>query len=172
MNKILELLTNHIVLMTPKLVLGLTILFAFWVLGRLYGRIINRISRAADDERKDVWNLVRRTGKVLLILFGLITALGTMGINVTALVAGLGLTGFALGFALKDALSNILAGVLIMVYQPFRRNDCIAVGGFQGKVTAIDLRYTTIKSEGKRILIPNSALFTDKIVIMDNEEMS
>ena len=54
--------------------------------------------------------------KLSLIVFGLVTALGTAGVNVSALVAGLGLTGFALGFAFRDVLSNLLAGVLILLY--------------------------------------------------------
>ena len=56
---------------------------------------------------------------------GLVTALGTLGVDVSALVAGLGLTGFALGFAVKDTISNILAGVLLLVYRPFSKKDYV-----------------------------------------------
>ena len=56
-------------------------------------------------------------------------SLGTLGINVSALVAGLGLTGFALGFAFRDALSNVLAGVMILLYHPFHRGDCANITG-------------------------------------------
>ena len=52
---------------------------------------------------------------------GVITALGTIGVDVTGLVAGFGLTGFAVGFAMKDALANLLAGVMILLYRPFRK---------------------------------------------------
>jgi small conductance mechanosensitive channel len=70
------------------------------------------------------------------------------------------------GFALKDALSNTLAGVLILIYQPFRRGDCIIISGFDGTVDQIDLRYTTLSSEGDRILIPNSTMFTNPIKVV------
>ena len=103
--------------------------------------------------------------KIALILFGIITALGTVGINVSALVAGLGLTGFALGFALKDALSNVLAGALILSYRPFRPGERIEVSGYQGTVTDIDFRYTTLQTEDKTILLPNANLFTNAIVV-------
>jgi len=82
---------------------------------------------------------------------------------VSAIVTGLGLTGFALGFAFRDSLSNILAGVLIVMYQPFHRNDHIAVAGFEGTVDGIDLRYTTLTAEDKKLLIPNSLLLNNPI---------
>jgi small-conductance mechanosensitive channel len=101
---------------------------------------------------------------------GVITALGTAGVNVSALVAGLGLTGFALGFALRDALSNLLAGILILIYRPFKRHDRISVAGFEGIVIETDLRYTTLQGEDKRILIPNATLFTHSIVLLDRKK--
>jgi small-conductance mechanosensitive channel len=78
----------------------------------------------------------------------------------------LGLTGFALGFAFRDALSNLLAGVLILIYHPFHRTDRIAVAGFEGTVTSIDLRYTTLQDQDKIYLIPNSTLFTNPITLV------
>jgi len=91
--------------------------------------------------------------------------LGTVGVDVSALVASLGLTGFALGFALRDALSNVLAGSLILVYQPFKTGDIIKSLGYEGKVVQIDLRYTTISTEDKKVLIPNSNLFKNPVII-------
>lgn len=105
-----------------------------------------------------------------MLVFGAVTALGTAGVDVAALVAGLGLTGFALGFALKDIISNVLAGVLILIYKPFQHNDQITIKSFHGKVTRIDLRYTTLELEGKAIFIPNSMLFTDVITVQNAEE--
>ena len=78
---------------------------------------------------------------------------------------GLGLTGFALGFAFRDVLSNLLAGVLILLYRPFARGDRISVTGLEGVVTHIDLRYTNLEHEGNLMLIPNSNLFTNPITV-------
>lgn len=107
-----------------------------------------------------------RTSSITLLIFAFVTALGTLGINVSAIVAGLGLTGFALGFALKDTVSNLLSGVLILLYQPFKIGSAIKVSGYEGDVVSIDLRYTELNSEGNRILIPNSKLFTDPITVI------
>jgi small-conductance mechanosensitive channel len=78
------------------------------------------------------------------------------------------LTGFALGFALKDVLSNFIAGVLILLYRPFHLYDHITVAGLEGTVTEIDLRYTTLQKEGQKYLVPNSILFTNSIGIIES----
>jgi len=104
-----------------------------------------------------------RTVKIGLIIFDLVTALGTIGINVSALVAGLGLT----GFALKDVVSNLIAGSMILLHRPFKVHDIIGVAGHEGKVINIDLRYKTIEADGKKVLIPNSTLFTKEISILN-----
>ena len=67
-------------------------------------------------------------------------------------------------------VSNLLAGVLIIVYRPFHRGDKIAVAGCEGKVQEIDLRYTIVKGENKIYLIPNSTLFTNTISILDKKQ--
>jgi small-conductance mechanosensitive channel len=73
----------------------------------------------------------------------------------------LGLTGIALDFALKDAISNLISGVLILLYSPFEIGSRIKIAGYEGVVVTIDLRYTELDSERDKILIPNSKLFTD-----------
>ena len=82
-----------------------------------------------------------RAVRTTLIVIGFISALGTLGIDVTAMVAGLGLTGFALGFALKDVLSNAVAGVLILFYRPFALGDRIVVSSMrQNDTTGAPMR--------------------------------
>lgn len=109
--------------------------------------------------------LVRQGLRVALWLAGLASALGTLGVNISALVAGLGLGGFALGFALRDILANLVAGVLILVYRPFQEGDAITVAGQSGTVSAIDLRYTELVSDDKRILVPNQTIFTSAVTV-------
>ena len=107
--------------------------------------------------------LLASVARVSLLILGLITALGTLGVNILGIVAGLGLTGFALGFALKDSIANLLAGVLILLYRPFEVGDRIDVGGLAGRVTHVDLRYTELDAESERVLVPNAKLLTDPI---------
>ncbi|HAV93983.1 MAG TPA: mechanosensitive ion channel [Proteobacteria bacterium] len=105
--------------------------------------------------------------KVSVILLGLITALGTIGVDVTALVAGFGITGFAVAFALQDAISNLLAGVMIMIYRPFKENDIIKVfdvgACYHGRIIEIDLRYTHVEEADGVVLIPNSIVLNNAV---------
>ncbi len=145
------------------------IFIAFWIAAKILELIIGRFTGRVPHN-PDLVELLGRTAKIALIVFGAVTALGTVNINVSALVAGLGLTGFALGFAFRDILSNLLAGVLILLYRPFGRGDRISVTGLEGTVTHIDLRYTMLKNDVNTILIPNSNLFTNPITVMrDNK---
>ena len=157
-----------ILLFLPYLGTSLVIFAAFWVGGIVAVRIIQRLgaARRIDTELTD---LLGRVAKIALVLFGAVTALGTLGIDVTALVAGLGLTGFALGFALKDIISNVLAGILVIIYKPFAPGDRITVSSFQGEVAQINLRYTTLQAEGKIIHVPNSMVFSNAVVVATEE---
>lgn len=149
---------------------AIAVYLAFWIAAKLLEWTICRVH--AQGHHRDLVELLGRTAKIALLVFGAVTALGTAGINVSALVAGLGLTGFALGFALRDILSNIVAGVLILLYRPFTRGDRITVTGLEGAVSHIDLRYTSLDGGDKLILIPNSNLFTNPIVVTRSEPAS
>ena len=140
------------------------IFVVFWIAARILQALVSRINKHVV-ETNDLFDLLGRVAKLALVVFGLVTALGTAGVNVSALVAGLGLTGFALGFAFRDVLSNLLAGVLILLYRPFSRGQRISVTGLEGIVTHIDLRYTNLDCDGKIVLIPNSNLFTNPITV-------
>ncbi len=141
------------------------VLLTFLILAKVMKRII---TEGADRMKLDqhLTALLARTTSATLIVFGFVTALGTLGINVSALVAGLGLTGFALGFALKDTISNLLSGVLILLYRPFEIGNRIKISNYEGIVVSIDLRYTELQGEGSKILIPNSRSFTDPITVL------
>ena len=149
----------------PRLFSGLIIFCLFWLAAHFAHKIILRATHKSKLNAVII-DLATATVKITLLTFGGVTALGTVGINVSALVASLGLTGFALGFALKDALSNLLAGVLILVYCTYRINDQIVVTGFEGIVTKINLRYTVLQAEDATILSPNATMFSNPIKIL------
>ena len=154
---------------SPRLLgLCLLVVFLFLVL-RFVSRAIPQIGERFELDQH-LTLLLLRTCRITIIVVAVISALGTVGINVSALVTGLGLTGFALGFALKDTISNLLAGILILLYQPFRMGDSIEVTGFTGTVSTIDLRYTELNHDGQKILIPNSKLFIDPIVVTKSSD--
>ncbi len=163
---ILNSIHQNIAEFLPNLVFSILIFLLFWASGLFAQFLIIRIANKRGLNKQLLF-LIGRIAKIGLIVFGLITSLGTFGINVSALVAGLGLTGFALGFALKDVVSNLIAGSIILLHRPFKINDKISIVGHEGKVIKIDLRYTTIESEDKKVLVPNSILFTKEIIILN-----
>ncbi len=164
-DKIISQIGDKIVEYSPGLFMAVIIFTVFYGIAWITRKIAVKLSRKMDTDKSTVIRLVGSIFKAVIIILGLITALGTLGIDITALVAGLGLTGFALGFALKDALSNLLAGVLVLFYQPFRCGDEIEVAGCKGVVTEINLRYTVLKGETAEFLIPNSVCFTKWIAV-------
>jgi small-conductance mechanosensitive channel len=159
---------HEVQILAPRIGLGLLVFLGFWIASAVVRSLILRVAHRTDHNTAFVFRLAARTASIGLLVFGAITALGTMGINVSALVAGLGLTGFALGFALKDVLSNLIAGILILLYRPFRLDDYIAVAGLEGRVDEIDLRYTTLVKGNHKYLIPNSVLFTNSIALIES----
>ena len=160
-NKIIELLVTKL----PDLIFAFGIFIIFWIAGK----ILMNMAQKMLDEKSSHANISRVLASIiknLMVIVGFITALGTMGINISAIVAGLGLTGFAFGFAFKDMLSNFISGILIFIYEPFSLGDIIEVEGKKGKVIDINLRYVTIESENQNILVPNS-ISVSKVIIIE-----
>lgn len=169
MEELTRLLLDETAQWLPKIIGAAAILGSFYILAKIVNGAITRASGRLRLDRH-IASLLARTSSVTLLIFSLVTALGTLGINVSALVAGLGLTGFALGFALKDTISNLLSGILILLYQPFRIGNTIRIAGYAGEVVCIDLRYTELRSQQDKILIPNSKLFTDPITVLQPDD--
>jgi small-conductance mechanosensitive channel len=139
------------------------IMLAFYVVARILQSASMRVG-ASRHINQDLAEFMGRVVKVGVLIMGLVTALANLGVDVSALVTGLGLTGFALGFALKDVISNVLAGVLILIYKPFVKSDYIKVKGHEGLVVSTDLRYTILRDEaGAKLYIPNAMLFVDAL---------
>jgi small conductance mechanosensitive channel len=151
-----------------RLIVGIVIIAAFWLAGRVAAYLICRV-RFRMPHNTGLLELLGQTTKIAMVVFGIATALGTMGVNISALVAGLGLTGFALGFAFRDVLSNLLAGILLLLFRPFSVGDHISVTGLEGDVTRIDLRYTVIRQPTAIVLMPNANLFTNPILVTIKE---
>lgn len=103
----------------------------------------------------------------LIITIGGIVSLSSLGINTNAIIASLGLGGFAIGFALKDIIANAAAGLLILITKPFKVGDYIKISNYEGTIKTINLRYTVIKKEEnkERVLVPNNNLLTTILII-------
>jgi small conductance mechanosensitive channel len=165
METLAQNLLEQITLRIPQLGFALALFVVFWILSHLIARAIRKGASHVQQDAK-VALLLARAAKIALITLGTVMALGNLGVDVSAIVTGLSLTGFALGFALRDTISNLLAGVLILLYSPFEIGNRIKISSFDGVVVSIDLRYTELDGQGGRILIPNSKLFTDPVTVL------
>jgi small-conductance mechanosensitive channel len=157
-------IVEQVVSFIPKFAAGIVVFMVFWGLGYIGRKAVRRIFKRRDLNR-DIEELVEQAVHIVLVTLGALTALGTMGVDIAALIASLGLVGFAVGFALKDAISNYLAGILILAYHPFERQDQIAVAGHRGVVVDIDMRYTILDTEERTVLVPNAQLFNNVVTV-------
>jgi small conductance mechanosensitive channel len=107
--------------------------------------------------------IISSTGNVVLIL-GLLFGLAQLGISVGPLLAGLGIAGFIVGFALQDTLGNFASGMLILFYRPYDVGDFIETNGVLGKVSRMSLVNTTVLTiDNQTLVLPNSKIWGDVI---------
>jgi|TARA_B100000809_G_C14697486_1_gene372905 small conductance mechanosensitive channel len=146
---------------------ALLIIIFVYILSLFLDKVLQRFATHFDTSTSEIFRLLSNSQRALLLLVALIMAIGKLGFDVSALVAGLGLTGFALGFALKDAISNLIAGIMIVIYKPCEIGDLIEISGTKGKIMDINLRYLTISTESGKCLIPNSLILNNKLALFD-----
>jgi small-conductance mechanosensitive channel len=109
--------------------------------------------------------LIGRLGYGAVWVVGSIIALGVLGLDFGALLGALGLTSVAIGFSLKDVLSNYISGVILLAARPFRINDEVFIDNYEGTITQIQLRATTLKTyDGRLVYIPNQEIFQASII--------
>lgn len=142
---------------------GIIILVVAFVLGKMVSGIVRRSSEKAKIDL----TLSRFFGKMvyyLILVVGVMIALGTVGIEVTSFAAILAAAGFAVGMALSGTLGNFAAGAMLLIFRPFKVGDVINAAGVTAKVDAIELFTTTLDTpDNRRIIIPNGKIFGDTI---------
>jgi len=147
----------------PSLITGLIIFLLSLYLARVFTRMTRRVMiRRKEDPELTV--LITRLVRWSVIGMGILLALEQAGQDVTALLTGLGILGFTIGFALQDISANLVSGILLLFEQPFDIGDSIEVAGYTGTVKTINLRATEMLTlEGLLVLIPNRDVFTNTI---------
>src|SRR5215216_7604835 len=148
---------------TPKLLSALII----FVLSLYFARLISNVLRRVLQRRRAPAGVVQLLGELVLwsiIVAGTITALQQF-FEVTAFLAGLGILGFTIGFALQDIMKNFASGVILLLQQPFHVGEMIGVKGFDGIVLVIDLPATEIRAaDGRVVILPNADVLANPII--------
>jgi len=148
---------------TPRLLTAFVIFFVSLYLARLISNLLRRVLQ----RRRAPAGVVQLLGQLVLwsmIVAGTITALQQF-FEVTAFLAGLGILGFTIGFALQDIMKNFASGVILLLQQPFHVGETIGVKGFDGTVLAIDLRATEMRAaDGRVVILPNAEVLANPII--------
>lgn len=164
-NKIDAWLDGFIKLL-PNICVGIITFILFWCIGWFIQRSIRTFAkRRKRDSLGDVAGSLSKWA-VIIIGFMLAVTIIAPSIKPADLFAGLGVSSVAIGFAFKDILQNMLAGILILLRQPFEVGDQIVSGGYEGTVEKIETRATLIKTyDGRLVVVPNSDIYTNSVVV-------
>ncbi len=129
--------------------------------------VIKIMKKALGKTKLDVslQKFFTKTSYIVGIVLILICSLSTAGISTTGLIAGFSAAGAAVALALKDSLSNLAGGIVLLITHPFVTGDYIEIGDKEGKVEQIDILQTTlITNDNKTVVIPNGLLSSDKVI--------
>ncbi|HUT16923.1 MAG TPA: mechanosensitive ion channel family protein [Acidobacteriota bacterium] len=132
---------------------------------KIFNRLLLRMAGGRTQDKKRIMQNAQRFLQIVIYSIAAVLLLWTFKVDVTALLAGLGVGALVIGFALKDFIENWVSGLLIISGKTYKIGDIIQVGNMKGVVTEISLRTTKLKTyDRNEIIIPNSSLLKDKIV--------
>ncbi|WP_226093029.1 small-conductance mechanosensitive channel MscS [Dickeya oryzae] len=161
---------QHILLQyAVNVVASLVILCVGMLIARMMSNTLNRlmVTRGIDVTVADFLSALVRYG---IIAFTLIAALSRVGVQTTSVIAVLGAAGLAVGLALQGSLSNFAAGVLLVMFRPFRTGESVDLGGIAGTVTQVQIFSTTLlTADGKVIVVPNGKIIAGNIINSSRE---
>jgi mechanosensitive ion channel-like protein len=151
----------------PKLVLAAAVFILFVIAGRFFRWLILRLGKRRGI-RQNAAILLAKLIDLIILVIGLMAALSIVAPSFTLsdLIKMLGIGGVAIGFAFQNILQNFLAGILLLLSEPFQIGDQINVTGLEGKVEEIQARATVVTSpDGDKLVIPNATLFTNPVTV-------
>ena len=160
-----ELLLSYAV----NIVAAIAILIVGMIVARVVSNTVNRLmlARKIDATVADFLSALVRYG---IIAFTLIAALGRVGVQTASVIAVLGAAGLAVGLALQGSLSNLAAGVLLVMFRPFRAGEYVDLGGVAGTVLNVQIFSTTMRTvDGKIVVIPNGKIIAGNIINFSRE---
>ncbi|RLQ89058.1 mechanosensitive ion channel family protein [Notoacmeibacter ruber] len=150
----------------PNIGVAIIVFILFWLIGSGVKRGL--IVWSVRNDRRNLGEVLGGFVKAALIILGGLLAMTIIlpTLRPADLVAGLGIGSVAIGFAFKDILQNWLAGLLILIRQPFRPGDQIVIDGYEGTVEHIETRVTAIRTyDGRLALIPNADVYTNAVIV-------
>lgn len=154
-------------LLIAALILTVTVVAAKWA-----GRVVRRMAGRVGGLKRDptVVSFIAQVVRVGVYVVGFIAVLQRLGVQTTSIIAVLGAASLAVGLALQGTLSNVAAGVVLLILRPYRVGDVINVGGASGTVQRLDLFVTQIaNADNHKIVVPNGKVLGDVIVNLSGQ---
>ncbi|MEM7144100.1 MAG: mechanosensitive ion channel family protein [Verrucomicrobiota bacterium] len=140
------------------------IILVFWIIGFFIARLVRKATSRTKELSDLLKNFINNTVRRTVLFIGILVALSSIGVNISALLALIGGSAFIIGFALQDTLGNFAAGLMVLIYRPFDVGDVVDVGGVSGKVDKVSLVSTTIRTfDNKVVLVPNKKVWGEVI---------
>lgn len=155
-------------LVIALLILGVTIFASRWAAGATR-KTLGRVKGFRQDPT--VLSFAVQVVRVVVLLVGFIAVLQRLGVQTTSIIAVLGAASLAVGLALQGTLSNVAAGVMLLVLRPYRVGDLVNIGGNVGKVQRLDLFFTQLSDANNvKIMCPNGKVFGDFILNLSGQK--
>ena len=141
-----------------------------WMISRILDAVVEEYvvpltEKSESDFDDQVLPIMRKGIRAVIWIMGIIIGMDNLGIDITAMIAGLGIGGLALALAAQDMVKNIFGGIMIFLDKPFKIGERIQINGFDGTVEEVGLRSTRVRTLEGRLLIINNSTFSDNTVI-------
>ena len=149
---------------TNVLLALLILIVGFWIAGRI-GAVVRGIGKQHEKLDDTLFNFLGSLARYIVLAFVIIAVLNRFGVETTSIVALLGAAGLAVGLALQGAMSNLAAGVMLMIFRPYKVGDFIDAAGNFGNVEEITLFTTVLRTfDHQQIIIPNGKIWGEQII--------
>ena len=163
-NSFIESFLNWFYIHAPSILIAIILLFISWWLAGIVSKIALKAMKRSKLDISMI-SFLNSPTKVALKVVAVLIFMGALGVNVSTIVAALGAVGVTAGLAIKDSLSNVASGMLLVLHKPFNVGDYIELENTQGTVAKVEIMFTTLVTpDNKTVIIPNSVVASHYII--------
>ncbi|MBS3732404.1 MAG: mechanosensitive ion channel family protein [Desulfobacterales bacterium] len=159
-----SMLTDKLLGYVPNLIGAILLIILFWVLIKIITKMFTS-GLEKTQVAPEVRSLLARFVKYGVMIIAALTVADQLGINVTSLIAGVGIAGLAISFAAQDTIANFISGISLIIDRPFVQGDWISIGDLHATVTDIRLRSTVLTTfDNEVVVVPNTQLAQERVI--------
>ncbi len=162
---------SSLISLGAKILVAVLIFVIGWLIAKLFCRFaVRAMKRRGTDP--SVFSFIQTIIRAAVYIVAIISALSSLGMNITSLVAALASAGVAIGLGLQGSISQLVSGIMIIVNKPFRKGDFVEIKGITGTISEIHIMYTVLHTvDNKKVIIPNSDITSNYIINYSAEQL-